>query len=250
LARPPFDSVMRFELVEAMGSEDDEKQKIGTYGFIKNAPAYIVGAVKESEKNLEDFGYLMECIILYSTGIGLGTCWLGLSFSKGGFSERIKKKDDEIVPAIASVGYTADKQGAVEKILRWGAGSKNRKPWSELFFQNDFTTELTIDASVPYSAPLEMVRLAPSASNKQPWRIVREKQSSNIHFFLERTKNYEKNLDRFRSADLQRIDMGIAMCHFELAARESGLDGKWILAEPRISTIPEDTEYVITWTMN
>ena len=34
-------------------------------------------------------------------------------------------------------------------------------------------------------------------------------------------------------ADLQRVDMGIAMCHFELAARERGLAGRWVVEQPR-----------------
>jgi len=40
------------------------------------------------DKNLEDFGYLMEEAILFATGLGLGTCWLGGSFTKSGLPKR------------------------------------------------------------------------------------------------------------------------------------------------------------------
>lgn len=50
-----------------------------------------------------------------------------------------------------------------------------------------------------------------------------------------------------RIADMQRIDMGIAMSHFELAAHELGLKGKWKFREPAIAKPDELTEYTISW---
>ena len=35
-----------------------------------------------------------------------------------------------------------------------------------------------------------------------------------------------------KAADLQRVDMGIAMCHFELSANEAGHNGQWTIADP------------------
>jgi hypothetical protein len=48
-------------------------------------------------------------------------------------------------------------------------------------------------------------------------------------------------------ADLQRVDMGIAMCHFELVAREFGLKGGWVLEEPELQKTEQNTEYVVSW---
>ena len=53
------------------------------------------------EKNLEDFGYTMERIILFATDLGLGTCWLGGSFTKSRFAEKISANGSERVPAEA-----------------------------------------------------------------------------------------------------------------------------------------------------
>ena len=80
--------------------------------------------------------------------------------------------------------------------------------------------------------------MAPSASNKQPWRVVR--RGDDWHFYLQRTKGYGKGSALFavlRLADLQRVDLGIALCHFELAARELGLAGEWVLDEPHEGTL-------------
>ena len=46
---------------------------------------------------------------------------------------------------------------------------------------------------------------------------------------------------------MQRIDMGIAMCHFEQAARALGLQGRWLFAEPAITRPGELAEYTATW---
>ncbi|MGB4438289.1 MAG: nitroreductase family protein [Sedimentibacter sp.] len=55
-----------------------------------------------------------------------------------------------------------------------------------------------------YGVPIEMVRLGPSASNKQPWRIIKDKNS--YHFYLCRTKGYGSV-----NFDVQKNDLGIAM---------------------------------------
>ena len=48
-------------------------------------------------------------------------------------------------------------------------------------------------------------------------------------------------------ADLQRVDMVIAMCHFELAAREAGLAGGWVVEDPAIAAPHVGMEYTATW---
>jgi hypothetical protein len=125
--------------------------------------------------------------------------------------------------------------------------ARERLPWNELFFEGGFGTPLTVGNSGSYAEPLEMVRIAPSASNKQPWRIVR--QDSRWHFFIQRTKNYrELALSRFTGiADMQRIDLGIAMAHFETAAAEAGLVGTWQISDPGLPLPGNLTEYAVTW---
>jgi hypothetical protein len=90
--------------------------------------------------------------------------------------------------------------------------------------------------------------MAPSATNKQPWRIVR--RGDDWHFYLVRTKGYGKGSPWFkllRIADLQRVDLGIAMCHFELVARESGRDGLWVVEDPGLALPAPGIEYTATW---
>ena len=47
--------------------------------------------------------------------------------------------------------------------------------------------------------------------------------------------------------DLQRVDMGIALCHFELTAREMGLAGHWAVDDPLNPISGPKTEYIASW---
>jgi hypothetical protein len=84
----PFGNRPRFKLVTATEEDRVALKKLGTYGFIKGATGFIIGAINSPEKELEDFGYLMEKIILFTTNLGLGTCWLGGTFTKSSFSKK------------------------------------------------------------------------------------------------------------------------------------------------------------------
>jgi hypothetical protein len=246
IGRGPFGAAVRFKLVAATDQDRKALKGLGTYGFIKGATGFIVGAVGPSSKNLEDFGYMMERVILSATDIGLGTCWLGGSFTRSSFAKKISATVLELVPAVAAVGYILKKEQAGVTI-RQLVGGHNRKPWENLFFREKFGIPLSSDDAGPYAAPLEMVRIAPSASNKQPWRII--KDGNSWHFYMQRTKGYGNSLT-FRLlniADLQRVDMGIAMCHFEMTACELGLKGRWEISEPKIEKPDALCEYTASW---
>jgi hypothetical protein len=181
-----------------------------------------------------------------ATDLGLGTCWLGGSFSKSNFARKISAGPDEQVPAVAAVGYSAEKRRWLDSFIRRQAGSDGRRPWARLFFDRTFAGPLSPEAAGAYASPLEMVRLGPSASNRQPWRIIKDGQA--WHFYLQRTRGYGTgSMAIFKMADLQRVDMGIAMSHFELTAQEAGLPGKWIISEPDIVKPDGLTEYTVSW---
>jgi len=239
-SRGPWETPQRFELVAALERDRASLKRLGTYGFIKNPMGFIVGAVHPGEKYLEDFGYVMERFILYATDIGLGTCWLGGTFTKSGFARRMSLTSGEVMPAVTSVGYIAEQKNE-------RPNTAHRFPWSDLFFQGEFGNPLTPDEAGSYATPLEMVRLGPSASNKQPWRVI--KMDHTWHFYLQRTKGYNHSLlfRMLRLEDLQRVDMGIAMSHFELTSSELGLHGRWIVADPALEKTDERTEYSISW---
>jgi Putative TM nitroreductase len=243
----PFGELERYALVA--GTDEDRRalEKLSTYGFIRNPPAFIIGATRPAPLNLENFGYRMELIVLHATDLDLGTCWLGGTFSRSGFMHKIHAAEDETIAAVCAVGHINNDISAIDQATRLGAGAQYRKAWGSLFFDGKFGATLTPQAAGEYAEVLEMVRIGPSASNKQPWRIV--KAGDQWHFYLQRTKGYRDWwVARLMGvADMQRIDMGIAMCHFALAAGEAGLRGNWQVNQPAVDLAANVAEYIITW---
>jgi hypothetical protein len=47
--------------------------------------------------------------------------------------------------------------------------------------------------------------------------------------------------------DLQRLDVGIGMSHFELSVREMGLKGEWAVRDPGLSGDETNRVYIATW---
>jgi len=219
----PFKNVSgssRFQLISVPEFDPKENIKIGTYGMIKGAQEFIAGATEKSKYNLENYGYIFEAVILAVTDMNLKTCWLGGTFKRSQFSKMIQLKDNEKIPAITPIGYPARRR-LKERFIRSIAKAKVRKPWDELFY---------------------MVRIGPSAGNNQPWRILKDINRDIFHFFVKYSDSKRGSIyDKF-----VRVDIGIAVCHFDLTAKELRLNGRWEFLNPNI-TKPESLKYVISW---
>jgi len=246
LPTSPFNSHVRMKLL-AVGEQDRRNlRRLGTYGFIKNPPAFIAGTVHKSINDMEDFGYLMELVVLHMTDLGLGTCWLGGSFTHSSFAKHTGLMEGEILPAVIAVGYIAEERYPPAEWVRQLANARSRYNWEYLFFDGTFTKPLSKETAGKYALPLEMIRIAPSASNKQPWRVVR--CNTGWHFYLQRTPGYGKGLASLVvHGDLQRIDLGIAMCHFAVTAQELGLTGHWQINPPELPVQAGQAEYIASW---
>lgn len=234
----PLGPHMNVKFIEKEASPDGEK--LGTYGVIKGAGLFLGTTIANEEGALEALGYEFEQLVLYITSLGLGTCWLGGTFNKGAFAEAMQVKEQELFPIISPVGYPAGKR-IYEKLFRKTLKADSRLPWEKIFFADGFHRPLSKEDAGEYEFPLEMLRQAPSAANKQPWRVVFDGKA--FHF-------YEKHsISEAGPVDMQRIDVGIAICHFHLAAMEKNLCGRFEKAEPAELAVPADTTYVASWIM-
>jgi len=251
LPRGPLGNRCRFQLVDTNHGEDDRGalgdsvERVGAYGTIRGARTYLAGAAPAADYSLEDFGYLFELILLKATDLNLGSCWLGGIFSRDRFARAIALRPGELLPAVSPIGVPTVRRGMVDRMIRWGAGSARRKAWEELFYDADRDRPLSREEAAPLATALEMLRLAPSASNRQPWRCIRDRQS--VHLYLLRTPGY-RALTR---EDLQRVDMGIAMAHFDLAMSTAGREGRWHFSGTLpVCGIPDawqKARYLVSW---
>ena len=237
LPAPPFKTAHRYTIVEA-GIRGIDKVP-GTYGVVRGAPCFLCGTAANTNRSLLDFAYLFEMIVLRATALGLATCWIGGTFNRSSFAARCQLGPDEILPAICPLGYAAAKPSLTDRFGRMTARSRKRKPFGELFFDGGISTPLTAAKAGCWQTPLEMVRLAPSAVNRQPWRVVRD--GNVLHFLRQPSGMLKKTFSDF---DMQMLDMGIAMCHFELTARQSGIEGSWTAMR---YPPPKNLTYVISF---
>ena len=235
----PFGRTVRFYFLDA--EELSAQPKLGTYGVIKGATRYIGASIDDAPFALEALGYEMETVILYLTSLGLGTCWLGGTFSRKAFARAMDVGDSQLFPAITPYGWSKKKKHAKEHLMRKMIRADQRKPWDVLFFQNDFDTPLTKKAAGELAFLLDMVRLGPSASNKQPWRVLLKDHT--LHFFEAKQPGYS---DAF-AYDIQRIDMGIAAAHLDLAAREKGIRGEFDFSGEPALPLPDEWKYAFSW---
>ena len=236
----PFGIPVKVQLLE---TGDASTKKLGTYGVIKGTKTFLGVTVPKGALSLEAVGYSFEQLILYATHLGIGTCWLAATFDRKAFTGAMNVEDDEWMPAISPIGYPSEKRAISESLMRSGMKSNQRKDWKELFFSGDFRTPLSRTEADAYAQPLEMLRLAPSATNAQPWRVLRRDRA--FHF-------YAKVAEGQGEVDppiIQRVDVGICANHFCLAAQEQGLSGTLKATEaPTKIDVPDNCRYLFTWT--
>ena len=224
----PYALPIEFKLLPEMGCP-----------VVVGTDLYIGAKMKETSHLNEAFGYSFEKFVLYAQSLGIGTVWIGGTMDRGAFEKAMALSEDEVMPCVSPLGYPAKKMSVRERMMRKGVKADSRFPFGKIAFRSSFDTPLTIEAAGKLFLPIEMVRLAPSAVNKQPWRIV--VADDIVHFYLQRSKSFNGG-----RIDMQKIDMGIALCHFELTAKEQGTSTEFVIEEPNIHH-EDGIEYIASY---
>ncbi len=203
---------------------------------------YIGGKIRDIPNANAAFGYSFETFILYAQSLGLGTVWLGGTMNRTAFEQAMNLEEDEKMPCATPVGYAAKKMSIREAMMRKAVKADERLPFDVLFYNGSIDSPLKKEEAGPFAHPLEMVRLAPSAVNKQPWRVIVADRTA--HFYLKRNKGFAHE----GKLDMQQIDMGIALCHFALAATEQEVNIRFTQDNPNL--VPHtELEYVASYTL-
>ena len=159
------------------------------------APHYICMYSETEPGYLMNAGFVLQQLDLYLSANSIGSCWLGLA--KPGRQVLEPKGNMEFVIMIA-FGNTN------EQIHRTDTSVFLRKSLSEI-------------SQIPGSEKLlEPVRLAPSASNSQPWYF----SGSMEEIIVSREKPGLLKAPIY--ARMNQIDIGIALCHLWLSVEHYG----------------------------
>lgn len=229
----PFDIPVEFRLMSAKEDGLSCPVVVGT-------DLYVGGKIKCVPNANVAFGYSFEMLVLYAQSLGIGTVWLGGTMNRPAYEQVMELEADEMMPCASALGYPSEKMSLREGMMRKAIKADERLPFEELFFDGKFDTPLTKEKAGDLAEPLEMVRLSPSAVNKQPWRVV--VSDNTVHFYVKRSKNFSGG----SALDMQMVDMGIALCHFSLTAKENNLNSIFLQDDPKLISSSE-LEYVASY---
>lgn len=180
------------------------------------APHYISIYSEKKGNYLMNAGFLLQQIDLYLSANDLGSCWLGMA--------RPSKQVPEMKDGLTFVIMLAF-GNAGEPVHRTEVSEFNRKNMSDI--------SNIIDAN----DLLEPVRLAPSASNSQPWLLSGSQENITIS---------REKLNLIRASiygKMNQIDIGIALAHLWLSC---GHLGKTMALDFEKAPAPNGYEFMAT----
>lgn len=184
---------------------------LGSYGKVTGAPHLMLMIANEkSPVSHQHAGYLGEVAVLEATAQGLDTCWIGGFFSVQKVTGLVALEAGERVVAVSPVGTAADTRSLTERTFATMSASHNRKPLDEIAPGSSVWPSWAADAAA-------CVRIAPSAMNRQPWRLRFDNGSLVV------AKDSSSESPKVTKA----LDCGIAMLHAQLGAVAGGATGRW-----------------------
>ncbi len=140
---------------------------------------------EEKEGWLENAGFMYQQLDLFIQSLGLGACWLGLGRLVPGREEAPKDRDGLTFVIMLAFGR------AKGEAWRGSVSEFKRKELSEITDRVD--------------ERLEPARLAPSATNGQPWYFTHD--GDMVHAYCRARGVF----GQMALANVNRIDMGIAL---------------------------------------
>lgn len=203
--------------------------KPSTYGMITGAVDFFIIGVDEDPISSLALGFCFEQVVLKAWQMGLGTCWIAATFKGSDFDKGQQWPDGEQLRIICPVGVAA-KKTLKEKLTRTALGSQNRKPFKDLFFDGSFEKPLAPGGR--FGEALEMLRIAPSSTNSQPWRVVVD--GDTVHFYY------------MEKSPASVLDTGIGICHFWETENFNGKSGDFFKATD-IPVPPSKCRYLISY---
>lgn len=219
----PFNEKVKYILLNAKDNDLSSPVIVGEN-------YYLISIINKKDNYQLALGYTFEDLILKLEEKCLSSVMLAGTYKKDLFLKAINLSEDEDIIIVSPVGHKANKMSTREKLMRKGVDADNRLEFSKLFFENDF--EHQISKSSEFYEALEALRLAPSAANKQPWRVLLNNEGA--HFYKKENKGYES---------IQLVDIGIALRHFTIFCNKEGYFDK---KDPQTSN--NELKYIISYT--
>ncbi len=155
------------------------------------SPHYIFMYSETSQNYLENIGFIFQQVDLYLQSHDIGSCWLGMASPK---TLNHHPQDHEFIITMA---------------FGKSNGNISRK-------SDEFKRKKLEDISDKKDEKLNVARLAPSATNSQPWYFTHD--TDNSYNIYRKRQNIIKRrfLDKWN-----QVDIGIALAHIYVSNKNS-----------------------------
>jgi nitroreductase len=183
--------------------------------IMKKAPHYIAVLSESKDGYLTNVGFMLQQMDLFFSERGIGCCWQGIPQPT---KELLNSSNLEFVIFLA-FGKPS------EKLHRTDVSQFKRKSLKEITDIKD-ADDL-----------LEPARLAPSATNSQPWFFTGDDKILHV---------YGVKPGFIKSLMIKKyipIDVGIAIYHLKVAAEHFGKKVTIFFDEPAVKNLPKKSEY-------
>ncbi len=116
----------------------------------------------------------------------------------------------------------------------------------------DHPVTLRAEHGGPFRAALELARRAPSAKNKQSWRVVVDRERSRLDIYAAFRLRDEVGVGRkMYACPPEYLDLGAFIRSLEIGLEADGLCGRLVIDEPGLAFPPgADLEYIATYVRN
>ena len=195
------------------------------YGKVSSPSALVFVGDKRVSGAAAQAGFMGEAAVLEATALGFATCWIGGGVRRSAVETLLGLEPHEHVYSISALGYAAGPTLG-ERATAGLVKARKRKPL-ETIAPGVRTWPNQVQAGV------EAARLAPSATNRQPWRFEFMPGPGGAGSTSGPAGSGAAVRIGFEGTDTpmisKRLDCGIAMLHFELGVRAAGAGGSWRL---------------------
>ena len=163
------------------------------YGKFSGVQNYIALVGRKTADLEEKIGYYGERIVILAQSLGLNTCWVAMTVSKGIIKKKCTMKNGEKLVVVMSLGC-GENQGVSHK-------------------SKSLSDVVSVNGQMPewFKSGMEAALLAPTAMNQQKFK-----------FILHGTAVEAKSLGGFYS----KVDLGIVKYHFEVGAGKENFTWK------------------------
>ena len=219
----------------------DDLAAVGPYGRLLNSPYSVVPCMLGGERPLVSLGYRMERLALDLTQMGLGSCFVGALGSETRCCQRFGLPEGARIGALLIFGYSSPAAvgSALNRLVRRAAGAERRLAPEQIYHEQFWDHPAAPPSDL--ASVVEAARLAPSAKNAQPWRLLQRGDA--LHLYVTRVN---RRYGTGSSLEYRFFDGGICMANMSAALEAAGRGGRWLFDSADRPPETEELEYLAT----